>query len=267
MFGCNHRSAFLTKEEFANAYMTALSNKYPSIKFKLNQDLTIISNKEGKDYQHFIDNAYIEYQAEPDSVQGIISRYVASTADLYIEHKGIHLQNVVPTIKSVASITEIDSLSAIGKTPTLVTKDYNEHLKIVYAEDSEHSIRYLTKENFKELNISEDSLFHVALKNLDSILPAIERSGSDGLYMITAGGNYESSLLLITSLWKKDKFPVSGDFIVAIPNRDMLLVTGSNNQAGIDKIREITAESYTSGNYPISNHLFRWSGKLFVEYE
>ncbi|RZK42267.1 MAG: DUF1444 family protein [Hymenobacter sp.] len=266
IWGCNAKNALLTKEEFATEYLHSLNIKYPNTNFVLNTNLTITSEKNGKDYKHYIDNAYIEYKSEPDSAKEIITRYVASTADIYLEQERISIDDIVPTVKSFESIEELNSLTEKGKAPTVITKKYNSQLVVIYAQDSKNSIRYLTSENFKQLAISEDSLECIALRNLSKILPSVERKGNNGLYMITAGGNYEASLLLLPSLWKKKNFPVNGDFIVAIPNRDMLLITGSKNKSGINKIREIVTESYNAGSYPVSEYLYRWTGKVFEKY-
>jgi hypothetical protein len=50
----------------------------------------------------------------------------------------------------------------------VVYEKYNDKLVIVYAEDAENGIAYFTSERFKESGINKDSLFILALKNLDS---------------------------------------------------------------------------------------------------
>lgn len=85
--------------------------------------------------------------------------------------------------------------------------------------------------------------------------------------MVNAGGVYEASLILLPSIWTKENFPVDGDFIVAIPTRDLLMITGSKNKEGIDKLKEIVNDAYTNGNYQVSSNLFRWTGKTFEKYE
>jgi uncharacterized protein YtpQ (UPF0354 family) len=58
----------------------------------------------------------------------------------------------------------------------------------------------------------------------------------------------------------------SGDFVMAIPNRDLLLITGSNDVAGLAKLKEIAKKSFQTGTYPISEYLFKWNGKKFEKY-
>ncbi|MFK7901151.1 MAG: hypothetical protein AB8B61_10390, partial [Cyclobacteriaceae bacterium] len=68
---------------------------------------------------------------------------------------------------------------------------YNSELYIFYAQDFEHSISYLIKDNIKEYDIEIDRLKEKATTNLLKILPNIESHGENGYYMLTAGGNYE----------------------------------------------------------------------------
>ena len=267
MFSCNQKKSVMTEREFAQVYFDSLSKKYPTVSFGLNPDNTITSKKGDLDYKHYIDNAYIAYKSEPDSVIDIISRYVASTTDMFDEQKKINVDNVVPVIKPAEYLDEINSLNKGGKPFPMITEKYNDQLIVAYAEDSKTSIKYLTEEDFKTLSISRDSLKSIALRNFDKIIPNIQRQGDNGLFIINAGGDYEASLILLSSIWTKENFPVDGEFIVAIPNRDMLMVTGSRNKNGINKIKEIAADSYTTGNYQVSEHLYIWEGNKFKKFD
>jgi uncharacterized protein YtpQ (UPF0354 family) len=267
ILSCNSKNSVMTEKEFAKVYLDSLSKKYPTAKFELNTDLTITSEKGDLDFKHYIDNAFIAYKAEPDSISDIISRYVASTTDLYVEQKTVNVVNIIPVIKPIEYLDEINSLTKDGKSFPMITEKYNDQLIIAYAEDSKNSIKYLTEDDFKHLAISRDTLKSIALRNFNKIIPNIQRQGDNGLFMITAGGDYEASLILLSSIWTKENFPVDGEFIVAIPNRDMLMVTGSKNKIGISKIKEIVADSYKTGNYQVSDRLYKWTGNKFEIYE
>ena len=266
ILSCNSKTSIMTEKEFAKVYLDSLSKKYPTTQFDLNPDLTITSKKGDLEYKHYIDNAFITYKAQPDSINAIISKYVASATDLYIESKSVNIDSIVPVIKSIKYLDEIDALNKDGKSFPMITERYNDQLIVIYAEDSKNSIKYLTEDDFKTLSISRDTLKSIALQNFKKILPNIQRQGDNGLFMITAGGNYEASLILLSSIWKKTNFPVDGDFIIAIPNRDMLMITGSKNKIGIAKIREIVADSYKTGNYQVSDQLYKWTGNKFEIY-
>lgn len=266
MLGCKSKHTELTQEEFAHLYLDSLIKRYPNIKFELGPDLTITSKKGELDYKQFTHNMFLAYQNEPDSISAIINRYGALAAEMLEERKPIVIDNIIPVIKPKEYLDDVKTLVSEAKSFPMLTEKYNDQLIIMYAEDSKTSIRYLTEDDFNALAITKDSLKSIALKNFDTIVPDIQRHGDQGLFMLTAGGDYEASLILSSSIWTKENLPVDGEFIIAIPNRDMLLITGSNNKNGIDKIKKIVADSYHTGSYQISESLFKWDGSKFVKY-
>lgn len=267
LFGCKSKHAVLTKEEFAKLYVDSLIKKHPTVKFELGPDLTITSKKDDHDYKHYIDNMFIAYQNEPDSINAIIDRYAVIVAEMFEDRKPITIGNIIPVIKPIEYLDDVSNLVSDGKSFPLLTEKYNNQLIILFAQDTENSLRYLTEDDFKTLAITKDSLKSIALRNFDSLVPDIQRQGDAGLFMLTAGGNHEATLILLSSIWNKEDLPVDGDFIIAIPNRDMLLITGSKNKIGINKIKEIVADSYHTGNYQISELLFKWNGSKFLKYD
>jgi uncharacterized protein YtpQ (UPF0354 family) len=267
LFSCNSKTSIMKKKEFAKVYLDALRKQYPGVNFELTSDLTITSKKGNLEYKHYIDNIYVAYTSEPDSLNGIMSRFLASTTDLYTVNKEIDINNIIPVIKPNEYLDQINSLNKDSSTFPMITEKYNDQLIIAYAEDSKNSIKYINEESFRSLSISRDSLKAITLRNFSKIIPDIQRQGDNGLYMVTAGGNYEASLILLSSIWTRENFPVDGAFIVAIPNRDLLMVTGSKNRTGINKIKKIVADSYQNGNYQISKDLYKWTGQKFEKYE
>jgi uncharacterized protein YtpQ (UPF0354 family) len=267
MFGCKTKHSVLTKKEFAQLYVDSLIKKHPTVNFALGTDLTITSKKGDKDHKHYIENMFIAYQNEPDSINAIINRYATLVTEMFEERKPIILENIIPVIKPIEYLDDVNNLVNDGKPFPMITEKYNDQLIIAFAEDSKNSIRYLTEDDFNALAITKDSLKSIALKNFDKIVPNIQRQGDHGLFMLTAGGDYEASLILLSSIWIKENFPVDGTFIIAIPNRDMLMITGSKNKNGINKIKEIVADSYHTGNYQISEFLFKWNGSKFIKYD
>lgn len=84
--------------------------------------------------------------------------------------------------------------------------------------------------------------------------------------LIDAGGTYEASLLLADELWSGDQFKVDGDIVVAVPARDVLVVTGSHNRTAIARLRTLAAELAT-GPYALTAVLYAWRGGKFVKFD
>jgi uncharacterized protein YtpQ (UPF0354 family) len=266
---CSNKKNVLSETEFANKYLLALKRNNPSVIYSLAPDLSVNAKYKGTDYLHFPDNAYREYLMEPDSIDEVLVRFTKTANDLYRESKGVISSKIVPVIKSPDFIDGVKNLVGVtDSTKSLpIFEKYNNELIVVYAEDNENNLNYFTEDNFSKLHISRDSISSLALDNLDRMLPKVERNGDNGRYMLIAGGTYEASLLLLNSFWTTKNFPVKGDIVIAIPNRDMLLVTGSKDKVNLDWLRAKAQQSYDSGSYQVSPSLFRWNGKKFLRFK
>jgi uncharacterized protein YtpQ (UPF0354 family) len=246
-----------------------LKKDNPEVIYTLSPNLGIVAKYKGTEYRHFPDNAYREYALEPDLIEQVIKKFSQTVHELYQENKSVVVDNIIPVIKPTSFLNDIGQLEAASDTvkPTVVYQQYNDKLLIVFAEDKEHGIQYFTQENFKRLNISQDSVNKIALTNLERKLPNIEKTGDNGRYIVTAGGDYEASLILLNFIWSQNNFEVKGDIVVAIPNRDMLLVTGSKDKLNLKWLKAEAQKSFESGSYQISPSLFGWNGSEFVKFE
>jgi uncharacterized protein YtpQ (UPF0354 family) len=270
MLSCNSKTKVLNKVEFTKIYLNSLKSKFPLIDFRADKELTIVANYKGNEFKHYLDNAFKEYKMQPDSIGEIINRYMDSSNELYKEKEAINIDRIIPLIKPIDYLDDLRQISKENgkeKEPWIVYEKYNDQLIIVYGEDSEKSISYFTNEDFSKLNISRETLLDFSIKNLKRILPDIQKIGEKGSYGVSAGGAFEASLILLTKLWSKENFDVGGDFIIAIPNKDLLFVTGSNNLKEIEKIEKLSSDSYKTGNHPVSPYLFKWNGKKFEKYK
>lgn len=255
----------MSEKAFTQYYLEALQKAHPKVSFERVGKLEITAKtKDGKEIKHFLDNSYSEYQMEPDSVESIVNRFVASSKLLFIDQEGINPENIVPIIKTREYLEYVQALSqGQSKKKSLVYEAYNEDLYVFFAEDKGNSISYFGEDAFLELGINRDTLLQLAVNNLDRLLPSINRQGAEGRYMLTAGGDYEVSLILMPYLWTEENLPVDGEFVIAIPNRDLLFITGSNNTEFIEELKKISKNSHESGSYPISHHLYKWDGERF----
>lgn len=267
---CSNKREILSETEFANKYLLALKKTNPSVDYSLAPDLSVNAKYDGSNYSHFPNNAYREYLMEPDSLDQVLVKFTQTANEIYRENKTVNLSKITPVIKSADFIDEVSNLIGVAdSTKSLpIFEKYNNELLVVYAEDDEKSVRYFTQNDFNKLHIRRDSVSEIALDNLERMLTKVEKTGNKGRYMVTAGGTYEASLLLFNSaFWSSKNFAVKGDIVVAVPNRDMLLVTGSKDKANLDWMRARAQESYDSGSYQVSPFLFRWNGKKFLKFK
>lgn len=267
-FGCS-KSDVVGPGPFTKDFGAALRKAAPGAKVEIVQDLQIkFTTVGGKEFTFFLDNAYGLYKQDPKSKDPVIQKYITAGLDT-VEHPDsgvIDRARIVAVVKDRGWLQDIRGAIADRsgqKVPESVYESLNDDLIIVYAEDSPNNIRYLTPTNLTELHIQRTELKSLASENLKQVLPKIEREDlGGGLYHLSAGGDYDASLLLLDSVWDDMKPAVSGEIVAALPARDTLLVTGSENQKALAEFKKVVPKIYAESPYHLTSKLFvRRDGK------
>lgn len=265
--GCSSQTKVLTESHYTEEYLKVISKKYPNVTYEIKEPLVLKATYgEDGEVTHYLDNSYREYKLAPKDIKEVIERYTDATADVYNKNKKIDINRIVPIIKPSNYFKQLQSLgNSTGgfKVPELIWEPYNYDLIIVYAEDRDESINYFNQEEFEKLKIKRDTLLEFALDNLNNVVPKIEKVGENGNFGLIAGGDYEVSLMLMTEIWTKENFDVDGEIIIAVPNRDLVFITGSNDKEAIKKLKTTVKESYENGNHSISTSFYKWNGEKF----
>jgi uncharacterized protein YtpQ (UPF0354 family) len=213
-------------------------------------------------------NAYEVYLRDPKNLENVIRRYIGvlvETIRLGDTKATVDRSRIVPVLKAKRWVDGVGRApNGAGKIPELLTEPFNSELTIVYAEDRPQSIRFLTTRD----DVGDRAKLHdTSLANLSRFLPQIEmETGGSGSYLIHAGGSYEASLLLVDALWSSGQIKVDGDIVVAVPARDVLMVTGSQNEASVTRIRAL-ATKLATGPYALTSALFVYRGGKFLTFE
>lgn len=265
----------LSPSAFTSSYVEVLQSKAPKLRIAIKGPLELqVIDAESEELTVFLDNAYSEYKLNTAKHKEVLEKYVnASLATIRNRKADVDPSKIVPIVKHRAFLNEVkQSLRERGfaadKFDELyVYEMYNNDLVILYAEDTPKNIRYLIEDDLKTMKIEKTGLKELAVNNLKSLLPRIQLYGSEGTYMIDAGGHYEASLLLFDSIWRGDQIKVDGEIIVAIPTRDILLITGNKDQKGLKTIRELAAKTFEEGPYSLTAQLFVYRDGKFIPYK
>ena len=263
------RRSTLTAAQFAEVYVARLRSTDTSLSVQRTGELELcVGGDQENGHSVFLYNAYKEYGRAPEELDEVLDRYVKSTLDTVRtpDSDAIDITRIVPVIKDAAYPVEVrESLIEAGYKMDKLDFFYetlNEHLLVFYALDTERNIRYLRHEDIDSLGLEPGELRTRAVKNLSGLLPEIEKHGDAGTFMVTAGGTYEASLILFDSIWSTDNFSVDGEMVVAIPSRDLLLVTGSRDSDGLEQLRKLATQTVQEGSYHLTPELFvRRDGK------
>jgi uncharacterized protein YtpQ (UPF0354 family) len=267
--GCS-TSDLSSPREFTAEYAEALGKAGAGFSVEIVKDLELkVTAADGRDFTSFLDNAYDSDKQSPADKAEVIKRYVTAGIETFgIARDGVNRTRIVPVIKDRPWLEETrQALLSRGakESPENVYEDFSRDLIILYAEDSPKNIRYLGPKDLELAKVERSELRALACENLKRLLPKIERHGTGGVYMVTAGGDYEASLLLLDSIWSGGEMEVKGEVVVAIPTRDLLLVTGSKDAEGIEKVKRMVKEA-SSGVYRLTQKLFVYRSGRFEEF-
>lgn len=265
------KSSILNPAEFTREFVKTLQETRAELMVEVVQDLELNISREGKSaVSSFLYNAYDVYKQDPSDKATVFERFTLCILDsLDLQDKKLDPTRIIPIVKDRAWIEETRQALAAhgdGDDPEHVIEGLNNDLVILYAEDTENNIRYLSLSDLAEAGVETWNLRELACENLERILPEIKRHGENGVYMLTAGGTFEASLLLLDFVWKDPGLEVNGDLTFAIPARDVLMITGSEDPEGIARLRKVVADIFSEdGSYRLTQKLFLYrSGKFEV---
>lgn len=258
----------LNAQAFTAAFAAAMTAALPTADVTVTGDLRLQTRgPNGGTTDTDLRNAYAVYLRDPAHLDAVIKRYAEALAEMVKAGDtvpAVDRSRIVPVIKSTAWVAAVQRRRQAAPAKQLLTEPLNAELTIVYVEDRPTSMRFLmTGDDVGDRN----KLHELALANLNRLLPKIEmRALADGVFLISAGGSYEASLLLEDDIWSSGQIKVDGDIVVAVPVRDALLVAGSHNSKGIASLESLAAR-LVGEPYGLTATLFRYRGGKFAEFK
>jgi uncharacterized protein YtpQ (UPF0354 family) len=139
-------------------------------------------------------------------------------------------------------------------------------LIIFYAFDVGSHYEIVSKKDLTRLGLTKEELHDRALQNLRSLRLEVRVNQGDRIMMLTAGGNYEATLLLLPEIWSSVAQMVSGQIVASVPARDILYVTGDSDHENLADLRRWTSKMIEQADKPLSRVFIRWSGTQWEEY-
>jgi hypothetical protein len=136
----------------------------------------------------------------------------------------------------------------------------NLSLGLVY--DLPHSMRSISGDDLKGWDVSWYEAMEAAKEALSEVDFAVAKIG-DHLYASASGDNYDASRLILIDFIRQ--MEVDGDHIAMIPNRDTLLVTGSNDDEGLAMMAEL-AEKALEDPRPLGSTPLRLQDDEWVDW-
>jgi uncharacterized protein YtpQ (UPF0354 family) len=141
-----------------------------------------------------------------------------------------------------------------------------EGLCAVYVEDLDrYRVRYITNDDLKHWGVSQTALHSTSVRNLEEATRTLQFARLDNperpnpMFV----WNRQDARLLLYSYMKDFSATVSGQMLVAVPDRHWLVAIGDRDAALVDRVQRLVRQRHRQEEFPVSPHLYRWEeGKL-----
>jgi len=248
-----------SKAAFRDRVYAVLRDKVPAATIEATGDLDIqiTGLPSGKTLSIWLGRAYEEFAATPREADEIIARYIRGAlaiADDTVPER----EQIVPVVRSRVWLAS--QLETPGFDPWY--ENYNADLVIIYAEYRE-GIRYGVRSDFEPLGLSGETVRDLAIANLKRMIQEINLIGSDGCYLLGAGGTFDSSLVLLDEVLEDPRLQINGKPLIAVSDRGSFWVADDANAWAVFNTTAGVARCYRSEQYPISMNLYHRPGRVW----
>lgn len=254
-------SDLLDEKAFTGRYVELMTELHPGLAVEIQAPLDVVVNSQPKSFRLFLDNAYLEYRAQPDAIDRIIRHHIGSLEAVVADRRAPpSAGRIVPVIKGDAFVAGLEAqVRENGKgelTDFYVMEPLAEGLHVFYVFDYEDSVQYVSADDLARLELAPRELRGIAVKNLSEMLTDLKREGNDRWWFMVADGNYEASLILLDGLWNKQNFEVNGEPVVFVLARDTVLIIGSEDTEAFIEASKLADEAAAQWPYFISPHAY-----------
>jgi Protein of unknown function (DUF1444) len=255
-----------SRDKFAHIVMGELRKLGRDGAMKYDREQFVIER--GSDGFINLANLYHEYCQSPRNQRGkVLDRFIrgclgTSGFELPEDFADIH-PDLLPVVRSRFYLESVilQSRARGGEAVAVPQQPIGEHLSLSLVYDLPQAMRSIIQDDLDKWCVSFYEAVEAARGNLEQMgnvaFASLQNEGGEGVYISATGDNYDASRLVMLDLVRK--MPVRGDYIAMVPNRDTLVLTGSEDKAGLEMMCKIAEESFQKPR-PISTIALRLVG-------
>ena len=253
-----------THDDFAKLLMDRIHQAGEKSKLVYDPEEFLLHGEAERTATIFLGNAYQEYCATPQDAHEKVLKFWVRNWFSYLRDVPDDFEDAKPDLMPVVrsrSHFEYHSLLAEVESGTPLSWPYQvlgEHFGIGLVYDLPESMRSVPQQNLDAWGATLYDALEVAKANLLAT-PAkfIGPKSGDGVYLSATGDSYDASRLILTDPIRR--FRVKGDHIAMIPNRENLIVAGSEDIEGLARMLELAKKALNEPR-PISGIALRLDG-------
>lgn len=255
-----------SRDKFARLVMGELRKLDGDSELRYDQEQFLIE-RGGEGFIN-LSNLYHEYcQADRKERGKVLERFVRGCVgttgfELPEDFDDVH-PDLLPVVRSRFYLESValQSRARGGDGLAVPQQMIGDHLALSLVYDLPQAMRSIIQEDLDQWGVSFYEAVEAARRNLEQMgnvaFASLQGQGGDGVYISATGDNYDASRLVMLDLVRK--MPVRGDYIAMVPNRDTLVIAGSEDEAGLAVMCKVAEDSFEKPR-PISTVALRLEG-------
>jgi Protein of unknown function (DUF1444) len=206
-----------------------------------------------------LENLYRMVRHEPDRGEEIVDHYLnqlftGDSTELTSMSLDFARARIMPRIQPESIFSHL-SKEMVAHVP------FVNGTVIVFVIDLPQMTVSITTEQMVRWRLGTDALDEIARQNLDEYSPQLEvqivESNEGGrAAILSQQDGYDAARLLMTGLYQRLASQMGGDFLVALPARDMFLAISPQPTEFVERIRSRVHHDFRRLPYPISQEYF-----------
>jgi hypothetical protein len=125
--------------------------------------------------------------------------------------------------------------------PNVPCQVVGEHLAMSLVYDLPHAMRSIGHDDLDRWDVNFYQALETARQNLEQLSNVAFANINNHCFASATGDNYDASRLVLVELIRR--LPVRGEPVAMVPNRDSLIITGSDDEAGLQIMAKLANES------------------------
>jgi len=211
----------------------------------------------GQESKVFLNNAYSQYCSAGDAERAAkVTFFVSAQLEERITLTNENLDQLLPVVRSNAFYSLLDlTRRAEGNTgqSSSAFETFGPGIAVGLVVDSEKAMTLVQSSDLDALGLTFGEALNIALKNLETGFEHTFIEHADGLYIGDWSDGYDSSRILLPSVWSDLK--LKGIPLIHIPSRDKFFIFGASDPFAMELALRLGEEEHF-GAYPLSCDMF-----------